>query len=429
MLKTAKSAIVSMSIVFLSTIAVAPAFASDIFEDAKKYTVKIKTTIKWPFFDERRGTSKGSGFVIDKEKGWILTNAHVAARSPSVVSVGFFSGEQVDAKKIYVDPFLDLAVISVPHDKIPAQTEEARMDCVSDVAAGTPVGAMGHPGGFSFTGTKGIISGKTSRLDSEFLQTDAPINPGNSGGPLISEKSGKVVGVNTAIIAGSQNTNFAISAKYACKITRILADGGDPSPMRTGLVFYRDVDEEKKLKIAAKRSYAAVDARDGDVVLSANGEANPENETQLADSTRGLKFLEIWVEREGQRIFLSGTAEKEENPATTQGIVVSGMLIGETTKAVEEDVALPATRIEFVENGGIAEAQEIGKGDFLFEVNGSRPKSLSHLEEIIKAAGAKAKFKIKRMSGNRSGLFQYMEKELPIFNVERILGADDSQGK
>jgi serine protease Do len=41
------------------------------------------------------------------------------------------------------------------------------------------------------------------------IQTDAAINPGNSGGPLL-DLSGRVVGVNVAIVQGSQNIGFAL---------------------------------------------------------------------------------------------------------------------------------------------------------------------------------------------------------------------------
>ena len=66
------------------------------------------------------------------------------------------------------------------------------------VAVGVPVGAYGHPNGYRFTGTRGIVSGFSMRSGSSGLQTDAPINPGNSGGPL-ANRDGEIIGIASYI--------------------------------------------------------------------------------------------------------------------------------------------------------------------------------------------------------------------------------------
>jgi len=59
----------------------------------------------------------------------------------------------------------------------------------------------------------------------ELIQTDASINPGNSGGPLVNSL-GKVVGINTAMINGSNGIGFAISINDARIIVDHLVDNG-----------------------------------------------------------------------------------------------------------------------------------------------------------------------------------------------------------
>src|SRR4029078_8917798 len=83
------------------------------------------------------------------------------------------------------------------------------------IDTGALVWAVGSPFGLERSITSGILSAKhRSGLDGnkqqDFLQTDAAGNPGNSGGPLV-DASGKVIGINTAIVGESyQGISFAI---------------------------------------------------------------------------------------------------------------------------------------------------------------------------------------------------------------------------
>ena len=57
------------------------------------------------------------------------------------------------------------------------------------------------------------------------IQHTAPLNPGNSGGPLL-DGAGRVIGVNTAIIARSQGLGFAIAVETAAWVLgQLLAHG------------------------------------------------------------------------------------------------------------------------------------------------------------------------------------------------------------
>jgi len=153
--------------------------------------------------------------------------------------------EPVKAWPVFIDPYLDLAVLEYAAAGKEG-TQVAKLDCDKAPGTGHPVGAFGHPNGFKFSGTRGVISGRTYRFGADWLQTDAPINGGNSGGPLISLATGNVIGISTATLSDkqSQNANFAVLAVEACRVVDLLKKGADPRPASLGVSFFREGDED-----------------------------------------------------------------------------------------------------------------------------------------------------------------------------------------
>jgi serine protease Do len=155
----------------------------------------------------------GSGVIID-ERGYIITNRHVVG-SASEVQVRFADDTELPGTILVTDGNTDLAVVKVDAKKALPALALARTD---DVEVGEDVIAIGHPYGYSFTVSKGIVSALGRKIElptgavlQGLIQTDASINPGNSGGPLLNI-NGEFIGVNTALRDGAQGIAFAINA-------------------------------------------------------------------------------------------------------------------------------------------------------------------------------------------------------------------------
>ena len=192
----------------------------------------------------------GSGLIIDRDLGYVVTNSHVIEQTRSTDPVRFVEvvlsdGTRLSASIVGHDPANDIAVLKVAGE-LPA---EAVLADSATVPLGSQVVAIGSPGiqtsrasraaVLQNTVTLGIVSGLGRQLPradlrnggtlTDLVQTDAAINPGNSGGPLVWVATKQVIGLNTLVVRGSgeEGLGFAVSSARVKDIAqRLIAGGG-----------------------------------------------------------------------------------------------------------------------------------------------------------------------------------------------------------
>jgi serine protease Do len=182
------------------------------------------------FFRKRsprdEGRASGSGVIVDKQ-GYILTNNHVVENAAEI-EVGLSDDRKFKAVLVGRDPKTDLAVLRV--EAPPGSLPVAELGDSDRLRVGQWAIAIGNPFGLDRTVTAGIVSATgRSRVGvatyEAFIQTDASINPGNSGGPLLNLQ-GKVIGINTAIVASGQGIGFSIPINMAREVMgQLIAKG------------------------------------------------------------------------------------------------------------------------------------------------------------------------------------------------------------
>ncbi len=170
----------------------------------------------------------GSGFIFDR-RGFILTNRHVVEDAEQI-KVTLADERTFKATLVGSDVFTDLAVLKIDGANLPALRlgSSARLRVGETVVAiGSPLWIEGGP-----TVTAGVVSALGRSMEEpglpvlhNLIQTDAAINPGNSGGPLLN-RTGEVVGINTAVIPSAHGVGFAVAADMARPVLAALIATG-----------------------------------------------------------------------------------------------------------------------------------------------------------------------------------------------------------
>jgi S1-C subfamily serine protease len=232
---------------------------------------------------QRARGGAGSGVVVTPD-GYVLTNEHVVQRAQSV-RVAFVDGRSAPAVVVGRDPATDLAVLRAHATSLP---HAALLDSAPRV--GQLVVAVGNPLGFESTVSAGVVSAlgrslrsREGRLIEGIVQHTAALNPGNSGGPLVDAR-GRVVGVNTAIIAMAQGIGFAVPSTTAqWVLTEILTQGrvrraylgisGRDRPLDRRLVRALGLPLMRAVEVMARDADGPAsksDLRPGDLVVAVN---------------------------------------------------------------------------------------------------------------------------------------------------------------
>ncbi len=276
----------------------------------------------------------GTGFVVNAEKGVIVTNRHVVADTSLKYSVVTKDGKKMDIEKIYRDPNFDLALVQVNVGD--NQLKALELGDSSKLKSGQTLIAIGNAlGRFDNTVTTGVVSGlgrsisagdpfstETELLDN-LIQTDAAINPGNSGGPLLNSAA-QVIGVNVATTEGAQNIGFAIPINSVKSIVEEFIQNGKISRAYLG-VSYRlitkdlaklnDVPEGAYIQEILKGSPAEkAGLQTADIITKIDGKSI-DSETKLSEIIQAKKpgdsvSIEVWTDGKTKSI----SALLEESP-------------------------------------------------------------------------------------------------------------------
>lgn len=385
----------------------------------------------------RREESLGSGVIV-REDGYILTNNHVVEGAEEI-EVALIDKRTFSATVVGTDPRTDLAVLQVEADALPTvELGESGSVEVGDLAL-----AIGNPFGVGQTVTMGIVSavgrGNLGIVDYEdFIQTDASINPGNSGGALV-DTQGRLIGINTAIIArgaqGNQGIGFAIPIDMARAVMDQILDTGRVVRGWLGVSIQEITPELAKAfeldardgalvaEVVPDSPAAAAGLEAGDVIVEVDGEP-VEDVRELRLRIAGTPpetRIALTVVRRGERVELDATLgelpeELSREPlgaGDDDGALLSDIEVRDLDPEVRRQLRIApdveGVLVTAVAPGGPADDAGLMRGDVIVAINRELVGSVARFREL--AAQVRGESVLLRVHRRGSSLFLVVERE------------------
>lgn len=352
---------------------------------------------------KRNRSGLGSGVIIDKKKGFVITNNHVIAKAKDI-KVKLSDGREFKATLVGADPASDIAVIKINAKNL----NSLNFADSNKLRVGDFVVAIGNPFGIGQTVTSGIISalgrsGLGIEAYENFIQTDASINPGNSGGALVNLK-GELVGINTAIIgskgnAGSVGIGLAIPVNMALDITDQLIKYGKVKRGYLG-VSAQDLTPDLSKAFGINTNKGAIitqvekgspadkaGIKIGDVVTRINNQ-NVENASAMRNKIGLLKVnttISIQLNRKGE-IISTNVKIVEPKISKKSGIKINprlqGIVFTEITKNMPEYGKVTGIKVIKINKKSKAYYVGIRPNDIILSVNNIPVQKIKDLEIV-----------------------------------------------
>jgi Do/DeqQ family serine protease len=360
-----------------------------------------------PGIEPQPRLSAGSGVIVDARQGYILTNSHVIENAREI-HITLTDRRTLAAEIIGSDPATDIAVLKVDANDL----TEIELGDAETLEVGDFVVAIGNPFGLGQTVTSGIVSalGRTGINPEgyeDFIQTDASINPGNSGGALAT-LDGKLIGVNTAIIApsgGNVGIGFAVPINMAGAVMKQLIAHGEVRRGQLGVTI-QDVTPDLAQALGIKADRGAIISqvlegsaaetaglRSGDVVLAVDGVRVEDagDLRNLVGMTPPGASVELELERDGRIMTVSmrigGAARSEMGEPATASPLLEGARLSPLGPEMPGYGDVEGVAVVSVVQSSPADRAGLRTGDVITAVNNEPVTSVEELTSKLTKRG------------------------------------------
>ncbi len=196
----------------------------------KPMVVNVETSSEVVFETESKGTNFATGFIVDAERGLIVTNRHVTGSSPSYVKINFYNGSFTEAKMLYYDPTHDFGFYKIDPDEVLFELQAVQLGSWRDLALGDELLLIGNNEKEEYSikfGTVANLNVNKGDRHSSYIHTTFDRTGGSSGSPVWNTK-GEVIAIHAR---GTDTSSFELPINYVIDALKQIQSG---TPIQRG---------------------------------------------------------------------------------------------------------------------------------------------------------------------------------------------------
>ncbi len=425
--------------------------------------VSIRVDSTRAFDTEWNTSTQATGFVVDAERGLILTNRHVVTPGPVIAEAVFRNNEEVVLTPVYRDPVHDFGFFRYDPADL-KYIEPVELPLAPDAAGiGKEIRVVGNDAGEQLSILAGTIArldrkapeygrGKYNDFNTFYLQAASGTSGGSSGSPVVNIE-GEVVALNAGANNSAASSFFLPLDRIERALRRLQA--GEAVTRGTLQTTFRSepFDELRRLGLTEESERLARKAfpkqtgmltvdqvipespasgvlAPGDILVRVNGELVTQFVPlgAVLDSHVG-KDIEIEVERGGRRI--SATVRVDDLHAITpdEYLEFGDAIVNRLSYQQARHYNRPANGVYVANPGYLLSRAAIPRGAVIVEMDGEPIASLDDFEAALAelADGARALVRYVTMENPQNSIVRLLEMDRVWFPSRRC-ARDDALG-
>ena len=433
---------------------------TDTLERISSGVVSIRVDSTRAFDTEWNSSSQASGFVVDAERGLILTNRHVVTPGPVIAEAVFRNNEEVRLTPVYRDPVHDFGFFRFdPAELRYIKPAELPLD-PEGAGIGKEIRVIGNDAGEKLSILAGTIArldrkapeygrGKYNDFNTFYLQAASGTSGGSSGSPVVNI-DGEVVALN----AGANSSAASSFFLQLDRIDRALKELQGGAHVARGtlqtILQSKAYDELRRLGLTAEserlvrstfpdktgmlvvdqvipESPAAGKLAPGDILLRVDGELVIEFVPleAILDSHVG-KTIDIELERGGQRVVAKVQVDDLHAITPDEYLEFGDAIVNKLSYQQARHYNRATAGVYVANPGYLLSKAAIPRGAVIIEVSGDTVADLDDFEAALDdlADGERALVRYVTMENPQNSIVRLLEMDRTWYPVRRCARND-----